>query len=301
MPIHTAIRRSMFHATIRAGSWLRLIFAPQRRRSPLYRSSALDDLLFGQPINIPVRLIREFFAKRNPSQPGVTVVLVNYNTGNLLRHVIPAVRKNSPPSTQILVLDNASTDGTWEWLKRLPFKIKLVRLPVNIGHGRALDLGIAMARTELVVTLDADAFPINGDWLSQLESLLQGGNLSAVGAWGRRDRLHPALSMHRRSTILSLNLSFHNFEPYKDRATEPVFGVNCFDTGELISRELGSRRVRLLPVRTHSNGWGEEIGDIAYHHRGMTGYDAADPAEREVILRQRLESWESAVDEFLSS
>jgi GT2 family glycosyltransferase len=68
----------------------------------------------------------------------------------------------SPLSTRILGVDKGSTDGSVEWLRREG--VPTVALCTNGGHGSGLDLGWLRARTQTVVTLDVDAFPISDSW-----------------------------------------------------------------------------------------------------------------------------------------
>lgn len=290
----------VFRLISRAGNITRSRFFPGRVRKPLYRGGVLEEFLYGQPVNVALRVTRAALSVRRATRPGTTVVIVNFNTSELLRDVIPAVRRFSPPNTQILVLDNDSKDGGWQWLRKRPAGIKAVRLPVNLGHGRALDLGMWLSRTETVVTLDSDAFPIGPHWLETVEKPLNEQGYLAAGSWGRRDRLHPAFSAHRRSAFLRTKLSFANYKPHLDTGEEPVFGINCFDTGERLFAEFGRERVFLVPVTTADNGWGELIGDVVYHHRAMTGYDISTEQSKEAVLAERRRTWNEAVAEHLS-
>ncbi len=89
-------------------------------------------------------------------QPGVTVVTVNWNSRRYLEGLVAAVRATSPPDTRILVVDNASSDGSREAL-RASREVESVLLPVNFGHGVALDIGLSRVRTEYTALLDVEA------------------------------------------------------------------------------------------------------------------------------------------------
>ncbi len=286
-----------FAALSRMGSTVRETVFVGRIRQPLYKGPWWDDLLFNQPVNVPLRGLRALLRSRSNGEVGVTVLIVNYNSRDLLESVIPAVRRFSPASTRITVLDNASSDSSWSWLRTRPFGIRSIRLPVNIGHGRALDIGLLLARTEVVVTLDSDAFPYSDDWLRVLLEPLEVPTILASGARGPRDRLHPALAAYRKEAVLATGLSFHNFNLHRDLGEEPVFGQNTWDTGELIFEAFGSDSVRLLPTERDPSGFGQRIADVAYHHTGMTTGLTDDPM---ALYANKTAMWEEAVERLLT-
>ncbi len=98
-------------------------FAAKRRpdagfRPPAQRSF-LDDIALHRPWNIAVKACRVVARLRTRSlKPGVTVVIVNWNTGRMVADVVRAVQHFSPTSTHILVCDNGSTDASVELLRK---------------------------------------------------------------------------------------------------------------------------------------------------------------------------------------
>jgi glycosyltransferase involved in cell wall biosynthesis len=214
------------------------------------------------------RIYRYFGQRRRPTQNGVSVIVVNFNTRELLPAVLGAVRHFSSPDTELIVIDNASTDGSWEWLRSRPYGSRVHRLPFNLGHGRALDIGIALATRDTIVTLDSDAFPFSHVWLERLTQPLNDG-MDAAGLWGRRDRLHPACAAYRRCTYYATGLSLSGFNPHFERGEAPEFGVNTWDTGELISEYFGPTRIRLFDIKQTEYG-GVTLMDAVYHHQAST-------------------------------
>ena len=192
------------------------------------------------------------------SVPGsVTVVIVNWNAKPFLEVAVDAVRRFSPPGTRLLVVDNASSDGSRAWLRNQDLRRAL--LPLNVGHGLAMDIGFLLARTEFVVALDVDAFPVSDRWLPAVLDLLRDGAMVAGGR-GPRDIVHPSfLAMRRRRFVLGR----HSFVP----RYAGELGADGWDVGERISiRERG--RLGFLPV-TFQYGpppIGTVYGDVVYHN-----------------------------------
>ncbi len=75
----------------------------------------------------------------------VSIVIVSYNSKDAQIGCIESIRMNNPPgSYEIIVVDNASTDGITQWLEEQP-DIKLKKNAENIGFGPASNQGVAMA------------------------------------------------------------------------------------------------------------------------------------------------------------
>jgi len=67
-------------------------------------------------------------------KPIVSIVIVNYNGKNLLKTILTSLKKSSFKKYEIIVLDNASTDGSQEFIKKNYKKIKLVENKVNLAY-----------------------------------------------------------------------------------------------------------------------------------------------------------------------
>lgn len=86
----------------------------------------------------------------------VSVVIVNYNSGDNLTKCVQAVLAQTYPPAEILVVDNASTDGSQAGL---PGIVRLIQMDENLGLTKARNIGIRAARSPHVMTLDDDIYP----------------------------------------------------------------------------------------------------------------------------------------------
>jgi glycosyltransferase involved in cell wall biosynthesis len=91
-------------------------------------------------------------------EPCLSVVMPVFNEAATVADVIKTVLAQRPVQ-QLVIVDDASTDGTWEKLQPLAQnepRIKLVRHEANQGKGAALRTGFAQATSPIVIIQDAD-------------------------------------------------------------------------------------------------------------------------------------------------
>ena len=91
-------------------------------------------------------------------EPCLSVVMPVFNEAATVADVIKTVLAQRPVQ-QLVIVDDASSDGTWEKLQPLAQtepRIKLLRHEVNQGKGAALRTGIVLATSPIVIVQDAD-------------------------------------------------------------------------------------------------------------------------------------------------
>lgn len=86
----------------------------------------------------------------------ISIISVNYNCLKWMKLLVQAARKFASLLQEIIIVDNASEDGSVRWLENQK-DIKSFLLAKNIGHGRGLDLGISQADRKFCLVLDIDA------------------------------------------------------------------------------------------------------------------------------------------------
>jgi glycosyltransferase involved in cell wall biosynthesis len=101
----------------------------------------------------------DFLAKNAPViAPSLSVVIPVYNEAATIAAVVTIVAAQ-PLVREIIVVDDASVDGTWNVLEMLQKQepiLKLFRHLANQGKGAALRTGFAQATAPLVIVQDAD-------------------------------------------------------------------------------------------------------------------------------------------------
>ena len=97
----------------------------------------------------------------------VAVLIVNWNAGAYLPSALSAVAQQSRPADRIVVVDNASTDGSREAIAGLP-GVELIALDENVGFAAGNNIGAAAAADcDWLAFLNPDAFP-QPEWLERL-------------------------------------------------------------------------------------------------------------------------------------
>jgi GT2 family glycosyltransferase len=130
--------------------------------------------------------------KKNPGDIYLSVVLVTHNNLTLLRNtlssLIPALRKLNHP-TEIIIIDNASSDGTpifLEEFKKVYSKellINIIRNKIN-NHSYAVNLGVKIAKGKYLLKIDDDVY-LHEDAIIEALNVLESDNKigSVQGIW----------------------------------------------------------------------------------------------------------------------
>src|SRR5258708_7283686 len=109
-----------------------------------------------------------------------TVVIPNWNGRDLLAKYLPSVIEAlaGNPDNEIIVVENASTDGSAEFLREQFPAVKVLALDRNLGFGGGSNAGFRAARNDIVVLLNS-GMRVQTDFL---EPLLQPFNDEKVFA-----------------------------------------------------------------------------------------------------------------------
>jgi GT2 family glycosyltransferase len=99
----------------------------------------------------------------------VSVVIPNYNGARWLPGLLSSLAAQTAPAGQTIVVDNASRDGSREWLAREHPGVRLLALHRNTGFGHAANVGIEATAGELVALLNPDV-ELAPDWLARLSA-----------------------------------------------------------------------------------------------------------------------------------
>ena len=138
--------------------------------------------------------------------PRTTVVIVTKNRRPLLEEAVASALAQAPERPQVVVVDDASSDGTWAWLERQAGRGVLpLRLERGAGRTAARNRGLAHASGETVLFLDDDDRLLPGA-LARLRAALDRHPRAVLAAGAkvvfnqhgrRRGRHHPYVPLTR--------------------------------------------------------------------------------------------------------
>ena len=166
------------------------------------------------PLLVCFRLILWFRYRSAPAATWVeavplTVIIPAYNEGAMVLRSIESVATADYPRDRlrIIVIDDGSTDDTWEHVHRAasrhPGLVTAIRFPRNRGKRAALEAGFRSARGEVVVTIDSDSVIEPGSLLAMVGPFRNprvGAVAGKVAVYNRRSGLLPRM-LHVRFLV----------------------------------------------------------------------------------------------------
>jgi len=111
--------------------------------------------------------------RRRTSVIEISVIIVNYNVKEFLEQSLVSVQKALKKiRSEIIVIDNASTDGSVEFLKKRFPKVKLIENKENLGFARSSNLGMKQAKGAYLAILNPDTI-VQEDTFSKMLKFFQ--------------------------------------------------------------------------------------------------------------------------------
>jgi undecaprenyl-phosphate 4-deoxy-4-formamido-L-arabinose transferase len=168
--------------------------------------------------------------------PDVSVVIPVFNEARslaeLYRRTVAAL-ESGPRTYELIVVDDGSTDETWQRLERLhdeDSRVRAVRFKRNFGQHPAMHAGLVRARGDIVVTMDGDLQNAPEDIPRLVEAIEAGNDVASGCRAGRRDSWSRTLpsrlinGMLRRFTGVAISDFGCAFNAYRRDAVVPMLG-----------------------------------------------------------------------------
>jgi GT2 family glycosyltransferase len=257
-------------------------------------------------------MVRKANRKRSPSvskRIELSVVIANWNTRELLRELLRSYATHRPRTpNEVIVVDNGSTDGSGEMLRKdFPWVVRIEN-PTNTGYARANNQGFASARGSFVLLLGSDTVVLDRSFDRMVEILRASPAVGAVACrllnpdgspqqscrrFPRvRDAVLTYLSLHRFAGRYNLD----RFDYSKTQAVEQP-AATCLLIRKSVIQSIGlfDERYTILYndvdfcKRIHDAGWTILYSaDAEIRHYGSQSTKRAGPALRLEMYRNIL-------------
>src|SRR5690606_2369996 len=86
----------------------------------------------------------------------LSIIIVSFNTKDLLKACLTSLLSQTNSNDEIIVVDNGSSDGSVEMIKRDFPQIKILANSDNLGYAQANNQGIEASSGDLVLLLNSD-------------------------------------------------------------------------------------------------------------------------------------------------
>ena len=128
-------------------------------------------------MNLRNDLIQEFKGNRVTSSKTVSIVVLCYNKMDYTRQCLESVLlRTNLANAEIIVVNNASTDGTREYLEELRSKhandIHIIHNTKNLGFSKGMNIGLKHSNSEYIILLNNDTV-VSANWDCELISALR--------------------------------------------------------------------------------------------------------------------------------
>ena len=134
--------------------------------------------------------------------PLVSIIILNYNAGELLLNCVDSLKKSTYTNLEILIVDNISSDNSQKKCKEKFPDIKLIQNNENLGYCGGNNVGINEAKGKFIVILNPDTI-IEPNCIDEL--------ISAYNKFGNALYEPKILSLNEKDIIQSTGNMLHVF------------------------------------------------------------------------------------------
>ena len=103
----------------------------------------------------------------NVNEPLVSIIILNYNAGQLLLDCVNSIKKSNYDNFEIIIVDNMSNDQSHKKCKLKFPEVKLIENMKNFGYCEGNNIGIREAKGDFIVILNPDTI-VEYDWIKEL-------------------------------------------------------------------------------------------------------------------------------------
>jgi N-acetylglucosaminyl-diphospho-decaprenol L-rhamnosyltransferase len=227
--------------------------------------------------------------------PRLTIVIVSYNSREDLDRCLASLASHrAAVAHEVVVIDNASTDGTPDLVRTKWPGIRLIDAGANIGFARANNIAIRQTTSELILLLNGDTIMRAGAIDTLVHTLDQHPDAAVAGprivdGGGRAElsfgrMIGPFAEARQKLLVRGNDAGIGPIARYVDRATRQGREVDWVSGACLLVRRADAEAVGLLDERYFM--YGEDV-DFCAAIRARGGRVLFTPAAEVIHLRGR--------------
>src|SRR5579883_1306763 len=150
----------------------------------------------------------------------VSVTIVTYNSGRFIKRCLESVLEQKYPNLEVVVIDNASTDGTTDILERFEDRCRIHYNSQNIGFAAAQNQAISLSRGEWILTLNPDVLLLK----NFIQALVEAGQLDPkIGTvCGKLLTIRATFDLPEKQLVDSTGIYFTPMLRHLDRGSQEV-------------------------------------------------------------------------------
>lgn len=160
--------------------------------------------------------------RRKKSVKSASIVILSYNSREDLEECIPSLMSQTYQDFEIIVVDNASTDGSEEFIRTNYPMIKVVQTGKNLGYPAGNNAGFEVAEGEYIVVVNPDTVA-DPEWLSELIKPLKSdptitATTSKILIYSQKDRINTCANTNHHTGLTfcrGLNKLASEFDDYQ--------------------------------------------------------------------------------------
>ena len=150
----------------------------------------------------------------------VSVTIVTYNSGRFIKRCLDSVLAQRYPNKEVIVIDNASSDGTVDILEQFDSRCQIVYNDENAGFAAAQNQAIRLAGGDWVLTLNPDVLLLP----NFIQALVDAGNFDpTIGTvCGKLLTMSSTFEIPAKPVVDSTGIYFNPMLRHLDRGSQEV-------------------------------------------------------------------------------